>query len=97
MICGISKSLVSCNASHSFVYIRACANTQLIHLPPLTQVSFLFKDRWIADLWKRHCIIPNKISKLLIFLITTHQGFPGDLSDHLPHKNVTNFFVICFD
>lgn len=40
---GIFESLVLCNASRSFMYMGACANTQIIHLPPLTQVSLLFK------------------------------------------------------
>lgn len=64
-------------------------------LVPLSQENLHFKG-WTADVWKRHSVIPNKIGKLLIFLITAQQGFSGDASDHLPHKNVSNFFLICF-
>lgn len=43
----------------------ACTNTQIISFTPVTQTSLLVK-RWVSDLWKRHCIIPNKQTSYLL-------------------------------
>lgn len=71
----------------SCISIRACTNTHRTQLPPQPGRAHILRDGGLMC-GKRHSAIPNKINKLLIFLITTQQGISGDEVTYLIKMSV---------